>query len=537
MIRLKNKYTLSIAFLLLIAVSSTIWMCCGIEWNDDLQYMRMPGEGIRFWYSEGPFITSLSDACKAVPYHFTVGSTRLPNLVQVFFNLFSPVVVDVLHGVAIAIFMLMVVISAGGKMLLRSFGLVGVAALAVWVLLPWYDHMLASVYLLNYVWVSVACLLFVRLFYSDNLLPQRWKFLQWVVALIVGLSHEGFALPIIAGAVLVLLVDKNDRRRRIKLTALVMLSALSMFLTPGMIMRLQTQMPSPTGDSLLGIITVSLFQMLSLYILLIVTLLVVWKRGLKFVSKLYRENLMYVGIMIAGYAIALACGQVRRGLWFMELACIVLTLKILVDAFAWWRRPNVALGVIAGLLTIFSIVSVAVWQSKFSEEIREVCRQVALSGRPVAYVDLIDPGDAPWWTLNIVQSITSSGGNSAYYRHCGFAGNNNILILPSRYKNKPMAQWEKVPGNAGAMGQFPFYVTTHHTRGRLYITVGGHQSAASPFDMIMSKVLTDDEERSMVPARYWKCTLGTGEVIYCHNMNLYGHSMRHREIISIDSRK
>lgn len=537
MIRLKNKYTLSILFLLLIAISATAWMCSGIEWNDDLQYMRMPGEGIRFWYSEGPLITSFSDACAAVPYHFTVGSSRLPNLIQVFFNVFPSLLVDLLHGVMIAVFMMMVVISVGGKMALRSLGIVGVTTLAVWVLLPWYDHMLASVYLLNYVWVSVISLLFIRLFKSDDLLPKRWKSLQWVVALIVGLSHEGFALPIIAGAILEIIVNKHERRRRLILTALVALSATAMFLTPGMLMRLQSQVEPQTWDSKIKSLVDSLYQIIPLYIQLIVTLFTLWRRGVKTVLHFYRENLIYIGIILAGYVIAISSGQVQRGLWFVELSSIILTLKILVENFAWWRCSNVALGAIAGLLTMFSIVTVAVWQSKFSEEIREVCRQVNASKCSLAYVDLINPGDVPWWTFNIVQSISSSSGNSAYHRHCGFPDNNNILILPTRYKDKPVSQWDKVAGNAGVMGQFPFYVTTYRTGRRIDVRLGEHQSAASPFDIVISEMTTADIQSSTKPTRYWKLILPSGEALYCHNINLYDHSLRHRKVVSINRYK
>lgn len=538
MIRLKNKYTLSILFLLLIAISATAWMGSGIEWNDDLQYMRMPGEGIRFWYSEGPLITSFSDACAAIPYHFTVGSSRLPNLIQVFFNVFPPLLVDLLHGVMIAVFMMMVVISVGGKMALRSLGIVGITTLAVWVLLPWYDHMLASVYLLNYVWVSVVSLLFIRLFKSDDLLSKRWRPLQWVVALIVGLSHEGFALPIIAGATMEIIVNKHDRRRRLILTALVALSATAMFLTPGMLMRLQSQVEPQTWDNKIKSMVDSLYQIIPVYIQLIVTLFTLWRRGVRTVLHFYRENLIYIGIILAGYVIAISSGQVQRGLWFVELVSIILTLKILVENFAWWRRSNVVIGTLAGSLTLFSIGTVVVWQSKFSEEIREVCRQVNASKRSLAYVDLINPGDVPWWTFNIVQSISSSSGNSAYHRHCGFPDNNNILILPTRFKNKPVEQWDKVAGNAGAMGQFPFYVTTYKTGKRLDVTLGEHQRAASPFDIIISKVSTDDVQMSkMKIVRYWKLILPTGEALYCHNINQYDHSMRHRKIVSIDSPK
>lgn len=533
----QKVYVLSMVLLMLIAVASIAWMYNGVDWFDDMQYKRMPGDGIDFWLSEGPLITTFSQACEAVPYHFTVGSTRLPNLIQVFFNLVSPIIVDVLHGLMIAIFMYVVVVVSGGRKSMHSFGFVGVAVLSVWVLLPWYDHMLPSVCQLNYVWVSVACLLFIRLFESDDMLPQRWKPLQWVVAILAGLMHEGFTFPIMAGALLVMVVDKQDRRRRAIMTLLMAIGAIALFLTPGMFSRLDAQVKPQTLGHFISAINVSVLQLISVYILIAVTAFTAWKRGRQYIKNFYRQNLMYIVIMIVGYALAIVSVSVRRGLWFVELASIILILKLLVDTFEWWRRPNILLGIVTGLAAVVSISGVAVWQSKFSKEVKEVCRQVEASGRPIAFVDLVDPGNAPWWTLNVAQSMASNGGNNAYCRHFGHVDYECILILPSIYKDKPTSQWDKLPGDAGAMGQFPYIVTTKPTGGHLQLTFGHHQPAASPLDRVISKLTTEEIDRGMVPAHYWTFVLDSGDTIYCHNINLLGHAKRHREILSIDKHK
>ncbi len=536
-IHAKYGYVMSVVLLMLIAIASIAWMYYGVEWFDDLQYKRMPGEEIAFWFSEGPLITTFSQACEAVPYHFTVGSTRLPNLIQVFFNLVPPVIVDVLHGLMIAIFIFMVVVVSGGRKSMCSFGFVGVAVLSVWVLLPWYDQMLTSVCQLNYVWVSVVCLLFIRLFESDDMLPQRWKSLQWVVAILAGLMHEGFTFPIMLGALLVMVVEKQDRRRRAIMTTLMAIGAIALFLTPGMFSRLDSQVKPQTLSHFISAINVSVLQLISVYILIAVTAFTAWKRGRQYIKNFYRQNLMYIVIIIVGYALAVVSVSVRRGLWFVELSSVILILKLLFDTFEWWRRTNVLLGVVTGLATVVSITGVAVWQSKFSKEVGEVCRQVEASGRPIAFVDLVDPGNAPWWTLNVAQSMASNSGNNAYCRHFGYVDYKGILILPFRYKDKPISQWDKLPGDAGAMGQFPYIVTTKPTGELLQLTLGCHQPAASPLDRVISKLTTEEIDKGMVPAYYWTVVLESGDTIYCHNINLLGHAKRHRELLSIDECK
>ena len=182
-----------------------------------------------------------------------------------------------------------------------------------------------------------------------------------------------------------------------------------------------------------------------------------------------------------------------------------------------------------------SISGVAVWQSIFSKEVREVCSQIEASGRPIAYVDLADPGNAPWWTFNVAQSMTSNGGNNAYCRHFGLVENKYILILPSRYKGKPVEQWDVMPGDMGAMGQFPYFVTTEPTDGRLLLTFGRHQSAATPLDRIISNLTTEDVDKGMVPTPYWTAVTEQGDTLYCHNINILGHAKRHRKLLSIDA--
>lgn len=534
----KYQYLPAAVLLLMIAVAASLWQCNGVDWVDDMQYKRMPGEGIEFWYNEGPFIETVTDACQAVYYHHTMVTSRLPNYIQGFTNLIPPVVTDITHGVMIAVFFFMTIISINGRATLRSPMLAGITALAIWTMLPWYDNMLSSDFLFNYVWVSVACLFFIRLFYSDDLLTRRWKFTQWIIAFIVGTMHEGFTFAIAAGAFLAIFTDSHDRKRRMTLVLTLLTGAIFCFLTPGIFERLQDRVVEQSSGSPLQVITTSIHQIYSIYALIAVSIIVIFTRGKSLLIKLYKKNILYLGAIITGYFIAIASGAVHRGLWCAELMGIVLTLKILHETYRWWRHPHLPIGIIAGAAVLTSMLGTAIWQAKFSAETREMCRQVEATGQPVAYIDLIDPGDAPWWTLDIPQSIASSYGNRCYCYHYGYIENQNILILPTRYRNTPVSQWDKTPGNANVMGQFPYYVTTTPTDGILYVTAGNHQAAAGPLDRILSIAAGGDNDRKIVPTRpyYWKLILETGDTLYCHNINRLGRAMRHREIVSIDKK-
>lgn len=530
----KGKFMSLLLFLLMMA-AAVLWQCNGIDWTDDLQYRRMPGmEYGSFWRTEGAFIETFEDVCNAIHYHIMTVNCRLPNLIQLSVNLIPTVIVDVLHGVVIALLMLVASVSVGGRRVLQSFGMFSVVALALWVMLPWDDNMLSSDFSFNYVWVSAASLCFVLIFYSDDSVPERYRFLQYVFALIVGTLHEGFSFPIILGSIMMLLIEKRDRRRRAILTLLVAIGAVSCLFTSGMMLRMQEQFGRQSSDGIRHVLVISILQLDSVYILMAVFTVMLWKRGLKAVYAFAGRNIMYIGIMVVAFAIAVASGQMGRAIWFVELVAVILTFRMLVDSFRWWRRANVVMGLAAGVALLVSMTSVAVWQEKYTLEIKEMCRQVEASGHPVAYIDLIDTGDAPWWTFGIPQSISSSFGNASYCLNFGFDVK-QILILPEKYKDKPLAEWERLQGDAGAMGQFPYFFTTSPGDENLHVEMGEHKPAATPLDRLLSGMLTDDRQCIVVPTPYyWMLQLESGDSIYCYNINRLGHLMRYREILSVN---
>lgn len=532
----KSSYTPITILLIAIAIAASAWQYSGVEWVDDLQYKRMPGEGIEFWYNEGPFIETFGDACEAVYYHHTMVTSRLPNYVQCFTNLIPNIVTDIAHGLMIAILVLMTIVTIGGRKTLKSPLLAGVTALAIWVLLPWYDNMLSSDFLFNYVWVSVACLFFIRLLYSDNIIPARLQHSQWLIAFITGTMHEGFTFPIVAGATMLILLDRTNRRRRILLTTLLALGASFCFFTPGIFARLQNHVVEQSNGSPLHVFAISLTQIYSIYILAIVSIIAIFTNGWKYVIKFFKKEIVLTIAMIAAYIIAIVSGTVHRGLWFVELIGIILTLKILVTTYQWWRRPHLIIGTLSATVMLASLIGTTIWQTRFSAEIREMCRQVETTNRPVAYIDLINPGDAPWWTFNVPQSIASAYGNRCYSYHYGYIKEQNILILPTRYKHLPIEEWDKIPGTAEAMGQFPYYITTKPTDGKLTISTGDAMAASSPTDRLLNLFIGKNSAKKEIPMQryYWGYATDNGDTLYCHNINQMGRTMRHRKVIAID---
>ena len=102
-----------------------------MPWTDDLQYMRLPGEDVRFWYSEGDFIKDFGDACRAIYYHHIKITSRLPNYIQCLVNLLPKLVVDISHGLMVGLLVLITAYSIAGRRMLKLTHIVGMSALAI----------------------------------------------------------------------------------------------------------------------------------------------------------------------------------------------------------------------------------------------------------------------------------------------------------------------------------------------------------------------------------------------------------------------
>lgn len=526
----------NIILLSLIAIAAIIWQLSGVAWVDDLQYMRMPGDNIRFWYNEGPFITNFIDACESVYYHHISTTSRLPNYIQCFTNLIPGPMTDICHGLMFALLVYVIAKTITNRCDTISPLVIALSALCMWGLLPWYDNMISSDFFLNYVYTSVICLFYIHIFINNDILQGRMRSLQWVVTIVASMSHEGFTFPIIAASILMILLSPVDRRRRIRLTIVLSIGVAFCFFTPGIFERLHERL----SDKSIGAMVIfkeSLLQIEAVYIMLLTIGIITFTRGAKHIRILLHNEIFFITTLLCSYAIAIISGTVHRGLWLTELSAIIITLRILIRTYSLGQRPHRLTALAVTALTLFSIIDTARWQQLFSTEIKDICKQVETSGRPIAYIDLINPGLLPWWTFDIPKSISSSYGNRCYAFHYGYTNDFcNILILPSHFKNLPVSQWDKMDGSAQARGQYPFFVTTYPTNGKLTIHCDDYLPAAGLIDRILGFISREKETiRTIEFSYHWSIVAENGDTLYCHNIDHLSRTMRNREITAINN--
>ena len=530
-----SKYV-SLLILFCIVIVAVVWRYACVPWTDDLQYMRLPGEDVRFWYSEGNFIEDFGDVCRAIYYHHINLTSRLPNYIQCFVNLLPKLAVDISHGLMVGLLVLITAYSIAGRRMLKLTHIVGMSALALWTMLPWYDNMASSVFMLNYVWVSVLSLVYLQIFLNNNFISPKYQWTQWPIVLIIGMSHEGFTFAMIAACLTVLMIDKTDRRRRFRLICTLAVGAIFCFLTPGIFSRLQSQVVEQSNGSLLSVIKESILQLESVWMLIVILIVIGCRRGLKYLINILKQEAIYGFIIVFSYVIALASGTVHRGLWFTDLAAIILSFRLLVLTFKWWQSSQILIGSIAAILMLMSMIEVCRWQMLLSKEIKEVCQQVELTKRPIAYLDIVDPRNIPWWAFDIPKSIASSYGNRSYAFHYGFNDDyTNILILPSDYRFLPIEKWSLIKGSAGLMGQYPLFFSSENIGNDLKITVGNHLPSANLVDRILCAVEGDEVRAKNISFKYnWDVVLDEGDTLCVYNIDHLGRTMRNREILLID---
>lgn len=182
------------------------------------------------------------------------------------------------------------------------------------------------------------------------------------------------------------------------------------------------------------------------------------------------------------------------------------------------------------------MIEVCRWQMLLSNEIKEVCRQVELTKRPIAYIDITDSRNIPWWAFDIPKSIASSYGNRSYAFHYGFNDDyTNILILPSDYRFLPIEKWSLIKGSAGLMGQYPLFFSSENIGNDLKITVGNHLPAANLLDRILCAIGSNEVSAKNISFKYyWNVALDNGDTLCAYNIDHLGRTMRNREILLID---
>lgn len=303
-----------------------LWLWVAAPYGDDFMYARTVPDTCEadFWDARGSFITSFADAAGSLAPHWRHVNARGANLLMLLLVPLPRWALALVLGLAAAAWVRLTFkaasIVAGRE--LRCW-VMSVGALALWLWFPWADELVAADCFVNYVVPSLAAVGFAVCFMNESGKHPRLRLaIGCAVAAVAGLMHEGFALPVAAGAVVGLCVFKPRLRVAVLMTIVLCIAAAMCSLAPSTLARLGRHDAHPSA---------SIGALLHLWPLYITLFIVVWgwvTHRLGFVVKDRTAFVFWTTVAVASAGIAVVLGGQGRVLWPACMALYVLALGV-----------------------------------------------------------------------------------------------------------------------------------------------------------------------------------------------------------------
>lgn len=418
----------------------------------DFDYMRQmlsekecddPLEG--FYSMAGEKITTPQQWITSVRNHYIYhDNSRLANYLAMGQSIIPHWGYDLFIAVCYALLLTMMLNLSGQSR--KSAGAVAAMALAIWWFFNWDAPMLCIDYLLNYTFSGAMVLCFVWLVTRPR---RRSTILMIILAVIAGMSHEGFSVSFGAGLFCWLLINRREvSRQQIALCIIFFLSAAFVTFSPALMWRLSSSIESDRP------VTHSAIPLLRDNLILSVTIIAVIITAVKR-PKLLRNQTVIVMAVTAVCAIVIyfVSKSMPRALWPEQTALTVILFSCLRPK---WFVPKV---VAVGLWTILImwLSSLLYWQIRLE---RDNDFLLTASGR-IFYRDFVTLNDTPLWLGAIPAGPgTYSGGfyGTLGERFNSIKGYDDRVFLPSIMADNDTAM--SIPGTAGLHGRFPFFTST-----------------------------------------------------------------------------
>ena len=488
--------------------SSILWVVCVVflwqyfsaAMNDDIAYSRIVEDTVAqdFWDCKGDYIRDYSDVAKSIYNHHMLINGRLATNTLMF------LLVPLPHWLSSAIIGLL-----AGLMLLTIYWFIGgikkeqfpswifwtVAAL-LWVWFPWYNSFVSLDFKINYIFPSVLTLIYAKGFiFNDSNKRKGWLLFYAITAFVLGLSHEGFSLPLIGSSIIICLFDRLRDRKRLLLTVVLISGSILCVFAPSTLMRMNHESAEK------GIFCDIDTLILSAKILLIPTVvsIFVWcvcciKRGVSFFKNVaVRYSVIFwMCSFVIGIAMAIVLNQTGRVYWCSLLSLLVTDL-IIIKACGFKRNYNkvsVTLALICVIWSIFLIREVV----RVGNNQKEFLTTLTKRNDGIAYVDLIRLQDIPWWTLRMIHqyNVTSELWNG----FLGYEKNRYPLIVPEDYRNKSFEDWPKIEGDNPFRGYDNHWYSRYPIpKGtRFKVTLGERTPFGLPFKPIAESVIIESSK-------------------------------------------
>lgn len=277
----------------------------------------------------------------SITEHYNIDNIRLANIAFVLLTLIPKWLTDCLNGAVVGFSIYMFLKISGYGMRSAS---AAVMAVALWMFgFIWGTGMWCTDYVLNYVWSGALTLVLMYIFIVDTNV-KAWA--AGVLALVLGMWHEGFGVPLLVGVVVVTLLYRRQylTRKTVCIIVGLVVGTLYLRISPGSLNRLGRG----PGLSFLSFVTPLKFSyMLVVYLAL---LAVCVARG-RLRSRLDKPLVVLLtSITLASYGVHVLTNFTHRISWCASLTSIVGVLycgRIMLQNVQMPKLKTIAVGCVA----------------------------------------------------------------------------------------------------------------------------------------------------------------------------------------------
>lgn len=518
-----------------------IWRMFVEPYYDDFNYMTVPDstDSDYFWGFHGKHIENLNDVIKASGNHWLSVNGRFANILTFIF-LYMP---RWLSSTLIAGFFC-------GSLWLSCYWVNKDRRLScTWIIsflilfyvlfFPFIDHMTSTCFYLNYGGSGFFAILYVVLFYSDSTSEgARRKISLILISFIAGWMHEQFGIALCGASLSIILIDKENRKKRLLMFWSVVAGTALSALAPSTLMRL---LPDPTKDSIYNPpLSVGVLWYFFPYILYLSIIIIIWiKKGYNLARIQLRKDLFLLTASLIALTIMFIIGIGARLFWSSHAMITLAIVGSAYNNFSYLQRPLKGFALIMALISCFILSSVAYYQFRISRFEKEVLAQAQKYKRPIIFVDPEITNDIPWYTMNMIQTYSNGDEKILPYLTMGKSSVDiKTIFVPPLYKNKDYTEWDKIKGKNDFYGKYPLLVSEKRQKPgtTLYLTCG----KSSPAKTLVSRLRTlacGTPEKGEAIIISSKPTIDSkNNIIYSTTLYIPG-TLRDREVLRIDTVK
>lgn len=278
-------------------------------------------------------------------------------------------------------------------------------------MLPWRGGMLTGVFASNYFISSALILSYLYLLPPVGSDLTAWKKRAWcaiIVALLAGMSHEGFSIPVLTGLIFYAGIKKFRMPTFWWICVSVLaIGAIWLVTAPGMWLRLH--MLDDSQSVIKFDIKIYGPNLLAFCLMILSTGVCIcrhrWRIYLKNLFLRQNFTVCFVAAIMA-FGLSVRAGMSLRALWAVELFSLICFVSILREMNVFGSRMLKFIGIVGFVLIMIFYANVIFWQKRINSQHDEIVAMISSSKFGTAYYDvniyvpkttLLHTVNTTWW--------------------------------------------------------------------------------------------------------------------------------------------